>query len=113
MNEEVERLRRDKREQEIGVQRFTVIEQMHNCEELFRRLESSLSSTWDYYFEAACAYRVQHGSLKMPRNYRSKSRLCLGVWIHRQREARKGHGDGALSRGQIDRLMRLDMILGK
>lgn len=110
MDEAVERLRREKREHEIIVQRFTVIEQTHDCVELFRRLESSLSSTWDYYFEAACAYRVQHGDLKVPRNYRSESGLCLGLWIQRQREAWKGHGDWALSQGQIDRLTQIGMV---
>lgn len=110
MDEAVERLRREKRELDIVVQRFTVIEQMHDCVELFRRLESSLSSTWDYYFEAACAYRAQHGDLKIPRNYRSESGLCLGLWIQRQREAWKGQGEWALSQGQIDRLTQIGMI---
>ena len=110
MDEAVERLRREKREREIVVQQFTVIEQVHDCIDLFRRLEIGLESTWDYYFSAACAYRKRFGDLKVPRDYVDEQGLCLGLWIQRQREAWKGNGSRLLSAGQIERLTQIDMV---
>lgn len=110
MDEAVEHLCRERRENEIAVRRFTVIEQMHNCVELFNRLESSLSSTWDHYFAAATAYYAEHGNLKVPKRYADKDGLCLGLWVQRQRGARNGQGGYALTRGQVERLDSIGMI---
>lgn len=110
MDEAIEHLRCERHEDEIIVRRFTVIEQMHDGVELFRRLESSLSSTWDHYFAAAAAYYAEHGNLKVPKRYVNQAGLCLGLWIQRQRDARKDNSDTTLSIGQIEKLDRIGMI---
>ena len=110
MDEAVERLVREHHEDEILVRRFTVMEQMQDCVELFNRLEQSLNSTWDHYFEAAAAYYAEHGNLKIPKRYTSRDGLCLGLWIQRQREAQNSQHGSELSRGQIERLSSIGMI---
>lgn len=101
-------LRREKRDREICTENLTVIEQAKDAVELFRRLEASLSSTWDYYFNAAYAYYRTHGDLRVPRRYVDENGLCLGAWIHSQRYARsKGQ---KLTQGQIERLNSIGMI---
>ena len=110
MDEAVEHLCHERREDEIVARRFTVIEQVRNCVELFSRLESSLSSTWDHYFAAAAAYYAEHGNLKVPKRYVNREGLCLGLWIQRQRDARKDGGDTMLSLGQIEKLDSIGMI---
>lgn len=110
MEEAIVHLQRERREDEIVVRQFTVIEQIRDCVKLFNRLESSLSSTWDHYFAAASAYYADHGNLKIPKRYIDQDGLCLGLWIQRQREAQHGRNEYALTQGQIERLNSIGMI---
>ncbi len=59
MNEAVEHLRLEGRAGEIVVEKLAVVEQVRDAAELFRQLESSLSTTWDFYYEAAKAQLSQ------------------------------------------------------
>ena len=108
MDEAVERLRREGRDGEILVEKLVVIEQVRDATELFRRLESSLSTTWDTYYAAAEAYYAQHGDLLIPSQYVNEDGLCLGLWLRRQRRNK-----AQLSQGQIERLERICVEWGQ
>lgn len=105
MNNAVERLRRDGREDEIAVEKLAVIEQVRDAEELFKRPERSLSTTWDAYYAAAEAYYLKHGDLLIPSQYVNEDGLCLGLWLRRQRRNK-----AQLSQGQIERLERIGVV---
>ena len=108
MDEAVERLRREGRDGEILVEKLAVIEEVRDATELFRRLESSLSTTWDTYYAAAEAYYAQHGDLLIPSQYVNEDGLCLGLWLRRQRRNK-----AQLSQGQIERLERICVEWGQ
>jgi len=107
MDEAAKRLREERRADEILEERLTVIEQVENSAELFKRLEDSLVSTWDMFYEAAASYYKAHGNLDMPSRYVDENGLGLARWLDYQRHMRK---KSALSRGQIDRLDALGMV---
>ena len=109
MNDAVQRLRREGRADGIRVERLEVIEQMHDATRLFERLERSLSTTWDFYYEAASSYYAEHGNLKVNKRYVTPEGLQLGVWIQTQRGLYQA-GDARLSCGQIERLEAIGMI---
>ena len=109
MDETVERLRREGRDGEIVVEKLTVFEQMRDAAELFRQLESSLCTTWDFYYDAAASYYRSHRNLRVQRRYVTPEGLNLGVWIQRQRRLYQ-RKDASLSPGQIERLNAIGMV---
>ncbi|MCM1297068.1 MAG: Helicase associated domain protein [Muribaculaceae bacterium] len=94
----------------IITDRFEVIEQVEDCRRLFEKLETSLSNTWEQYFQAACLYAAEHGDLNVPKAYRTEAGLSLGVWIITQRRVRKGSVSGNLTESQIERLNGIGMV---
>lgn len=69
----------------IQVERFTVEEQVHDCAELFEKLQESLSVPWNHYFLAAKKFFHTHGHLNVPKNYDTPEGLRLGQWLCTQR----------------------------
>ena len=65
---------------------------------------------WDKAYDAAKLYSKAHGNLEVPLRYKTESGFRLGIWINEQR---KKHLQGKLSREQISRLNRLDMVWDK
>lgn len=109
MDEAAERLRRAGRGDEVRTERLAVIEQVRDAAELFKRLESSLSTTWDFYYEAAAAYFREHGNLRIRSRCVTEGGLSLGLWVQRQRKLYRSR-DGRLSEGQIERLNSIGMV---
>lgn len=107
MDEAVHALRSEGRGDEICAEKLVVIEQVKDAAALFKRLESSLSTTWDFYFEAAASYFKVHKNLRIRRRYVTEDGLSLGLWIQRQRGLYRGH---QLSQGQIERLSSIGMV---
>lgn len=105
MDNAAERLRREGRDGEIAVEKLVVTEQVRDAAELFRRLESSLSATWDAYYAAAETYFREHGDLLIPDRYINEDGLCLGLWLRRQRRNK-----AQLSQGQVERLERIGVV---
>lgn len=108
MEEAVGRLRREHRDDEVVVEKLAVHEEMKDAVALFRRLEASLSSTWDTYYDAACLYHKTHGHLRVPVRYTDANGLCLGLWVRRQREAYDR--EKYLTQGQVQRLNAIGMV---
>ena len=105
MNEAVERLRREGRDDEIVVEKLAVVEQVRDAVMLFAQLERSLSTTWDFYYEAAASYYKEHGDLLIERKFVTPEGLHLGQWLWRQRRDK-----AQLSQGQIERLERIGVV---
>ena len=95
---------------QIVTERFEVIEQARDCRKLFEELENSLSNTWEQYFHAASLYAAEHGDLNIPKAYRTKAGLSLGMWIVTQRRVRRGTVSGVLTESQIARLDGIGMV---
>lgn len=98
------------RADEIVAERFEVLGELRNCRELFERLQSSLSSTWEQYYYAAGEYAAEHGHLNVPKRYVTPGGLSLGSWMTTQRKVRAGRQPGILTEEQIAKLDRLGMI---
>ena len=95
---------------EIVMDRFEIIEQVQDCRELFERLERSLASSWEQYFQAASIFAAENGHLRVPRDYQTESGLHLGQWLITQRAIRAGKKDGLLTDSQIARLDGIGMV---
>ena len=103
----VQQYRLEGRGDEIVTDRFEIIEQVQDCRELFERLERSLVSGWEQYFQAASIYAAENGDLQVPATYRTKSGLHLGEWLVTQRARKR---EGMLSESEITRLEGIGMV---
>ncbi len=102
----VQQYRLEGRGDEIVTERFEISEQVQDCRELFERLERSLASSWEQYFQAASIYAAENGNLQVPAPYRTKSGLHLGEWLVAQRARKK---EGMLSESEVTRLESIGM----
>lgn len=112
MQEAIHRLYANGEGDKIVIERFEVIEQVHDCRVLFERLQASLSSSWDHYFSEASIYYAEHGGLNIPKRYTTPAGLSLGVWLVTQRRVREGQIQGNLTEPQIERLDSIGMVWG-
>ena len=106
----VQQFYQEGRSDEIVTDRFEIIEQVQDCRELFERLERSLASSWEQYFQAASIFAAEHGHLRIPREYQTQSGLHLGEWLVTQRAIRAGKKAGALTDSQVARLDGIGMV---
>ena len=84
--------------------------QIHRLEQLGVCWEQRTASSWEEYFAALVRYKDGDGDgdPNCPGNYVSKdTSLKLGVWLGRQRQAKKGKGTCKISLEQIHRLEEL------
>lgn len=109
MQEAVQRLHVNGEGDKIVTERFEVIEQVHDCQVLFERLQASLASSWEHYFSEASIYYATHGNLNIPKRYTTPAGLSLGEWIITQRRIRAGQRTGNLTEQQIARLDSIGM----
>ena len=112
MQEAVHRLYANGERDKVITERFEIIEQVHDCRVLFERLQASLSSSWEHYFDEARIYYAEHGDLKVPKMYKTPAGLNLGVWLTTQRRVREGSVPGNLTEQQIARLDSIGMLWG-
>lgn len=94
---------------EVVAERFSIIDEVQECRRLFEQLGEGLVSNWEVYYEAAKAYREEHGNLLVPKRYKTEQGLSLGGWLSTQRAVRSGRTSGALTGEQIARLDALGM----
>lgn len=90
-------------------ERFTIIDEVRECRELFEAFNRTLDATWDAYFDAASIFYKENGHLDIPTTFKYKN-LMLGKWIYAQRRIRKGEVSGSLTHEQIQRLESIKMI---
>lgn len=70
---------------------------------------------WERNFEKAKEYFLQHGNLRIPREYIADDGTALGVWLSNQRNIAMGRKKGAkaLQEGQVRRLEEIGMEWGR
>lgn len=88
---------------------FNVIDEVHDCIELFNKLEKVLTASWDLMYKCAKKYYEENGNLEVPARYFSEDGYSLGCWIYNQRSIRKGQMPGTLSDNQINKLDKIGM----
>ena len=86
----------------IVTESFQIIDEVKDCLRLFNDLEKTLSATWDYMYDEAKQYFIEHGSLIIPRN----TNTMLSSWLSTQR---KNHEKGLLTDSQIALLDEIGM----
>ncbi|MCD8338215.1 MAG: Helicase associated domain protein [Lachnospiraceae bacterium] len=102
---------RDLRENSSIVnEHFRIIDEVKDCRELFRKLDDTLSASWDLMFDLARAYYEEHGSLEMQAAYVTEEGYPLGQWVFTQRGARKGTAHGCLTEERIRKLDSIGMV---
>ncbi len=89
---------------------FRIIDEVHDCRELFNKLNDTLSASWDLMFEQAKAFYTEYGNLQVPCRYVTADGYALGNWISNQRRIRKGQLPGTLTEERIRRLDSIGMI---
>lgn len=97
-------------DQEIVTERFEVIDESQDCRKLFSKLNETLTASWDLMYEEAKKYEQQHGTLEVPKRYKTKSGYSLGTWLITQRRVRSGNIYGALDEARIKKLDDIGMI---
>ena len=90
-------------------EQFNVIDEVHDCIELFDKLENVLTASWDLMYACAKKYYEDNGNLEVPARYFSEDGYSLGCWIYNQRSIRKGNMQGNLSYEQIEKLDKIGM----
>ena len=88
---------------------FEIIDEVHDCLELFDRLNETLTASWDIMYEVARKYREENGDLNVPKRYVTEEGYSLGAWLDTQRRVRSGKTGGILTPEQIARLDQLGM----
>lgn len=88
---------------------FRIIDEVRECRELFRKLEETMTLSWDMMYREAKAFFEQKGHLQIPKNYRTEDGYPLGRWIQTQRRTRKGSYNGLLTDERIQLLDQIGM----
>ena len=94
---------------QIVTDSFEVVDEVHDCLELFDRLNDTLTASWDIMLEVAKAYQAEFGDLEVPVRYVTQEGYSLGQWVDTQRKIRKGTVKGTLTPDQIRKLDALGM----
>lgn len=94
---------------EIVNEHFKIIDEVHDCLELFDRLGETLSASWNLMYEKAKEYYAENGNLEVPKRYVTPGGYTLGAWIRTQRLVYAGKTYGILTDGQIKKLEKIGM----
>lgn len=109
MTEIINFYRNNRREDEIVVDSFEIVDEVRECRELINRLEETLSLSWESMYDCAKAYYKAHGDLEMSSRYRTEDGIPLGNWIFTQRAVYNGDSTGILNEGRIELLNAIGM----
>ena len=94
---------------QIVTDSFEVVDEVHDCLELFDRLNETLTTSWDIMFEVARKYWEENGDLNVPKRYMTEEGYSLGPWLETQRRVRNGQDAGVLTPERIRKLDSLGM----
>jgi hypothetical protein len=82
--------------------------------ETLNGVSTRTSAAWDALFGALCAFRQQHGHLRVSRKVGDVPTRRLGEWMHRQRlwyrALRAGHAPDLPAHVAADRIAKLDAL---
>ncbi len=91
-------------------ERFTVLDELRDCRELFERLNDTLTASWDAMYGEAEKYYRTHGDLEVPKRHKTPEGYSLGTWLDTQRKVYRGEQYGALGPKRIESLERIGMV---
>ena len=98
------------KEDEVKIDAFKISDTVRQIQDIFSKIDNSLSLSWDDYYGLAVEYFKEHGNLLVPINY-SKNGMNLGYWIIDQRKIMKGQGHRRdLTEEQIEKLDAIGMV---
>jgi len=88
---------------------FHVIDEVRDCIELFDKLTSTLSASWDMMYEVAKKYYEEHGNLAVTTRYVTDEGHTLGLWLNTQKKVYAGKVKGILTDSQVEKLNAIGM----
>ena len=91
---------------------FEVIDEVRNTQELFEKLNDTLSASWEMMYAYAKQYYEQHGDLNVPTKYKTEEGYSLGHWLMTQRRVYAGETYGKLDESRIEKLNAIGMRWG-
>lgn len=97
-------------EKEIVNEKFTIIDEVKDCLQLFDKLNDTLTASWDLMYKYAEEYYEKNGHLMISSRYRTEDGYSLGQWIFVQRAIRKGQKTEKLTKKQIEKLDKIGMV---
>lgn len=88
---------------------FEIFDEVRDCRELFGKLNTVLTASWNLMYELATRYFELNGNLEVTKRYVTPDGYTLGSWINTQRLVRAGKVNGKLTDKQIEKLDRIGM----
>ena len=88
---------------------FEIVDEVHDCLELFDRLNETLTTSWDIMYGVARKYWEENGDLNVPKRHVTEEGYSLGPWLETQRRVRSGKDGGILTPERIRKLDALGM----
>lgn len=76
----------------------------------YKKLNDTLTASWDPMYEKAKDYYTQNGNLEVPYKYKTADGYSLGHWILTQKRVRTGDTPGILSAERIAKLDEIGMV---
>ncbi len=98
------------RDSEIVNDSFKVVDEVRDCIALFDKLNDTLSASWDYMYDIAKQFYIEHGHLVVPKRYKTEEGYALGTWLMTQRRIRAGEQYGTLGADRIAKLDEIGMV---
>ncbi|MCC8101386.1 MAG: Helicase associated domain protein, partial [Clostridiales bacterium] len=89
---------------------FRIIDEVRDCRELFRKLNDTLTASWELMFGCTKKYYEEYGNLEILAGYMTEDGYPLGKWIATQRGIRKGVTHGTLTSERIRKLDSIGMV---
>lgn len=94
---------------QIVNEQFQIVDEVCDCMELFEKLNSSLTASWELMYHYAKCYAEENGDLEVPKRYVTEEGYSLGSWLRTQRLVRAGKTSGILTEVQIQLLDQIGM----
>ena len=88
---------------------FKIIGELHDCIALFKKLNDTLSSSWNLMYEKAKEYFNTYGNLEVKKRYVCPDGSPLGAWLNTQRMVYSGKASGMLTDIQTEKLSEIGM----
>jgi len=88
---------------------FEIFDEVRDCREIFSKLNTVLTASWDLMYGLARQYFELNGNLEVTKRYVTPDGYALGSWINTQRLVRAGKVCGRLTDKQIEQLDKIGM----
>ena len=93
----------------IVYEHFEIFDEVRDCREIFSKLNTVLTASWDLMYGLARQYFELNGNLEVTKRYVTPDGYTLGSWINTQRLVRAGKVGGKLTDKQVAQLDEIGM----